>query len=99
MSLLNFLKISQGLKITSEELLEERVCPNCWGNQEWDGKFVEYVQDRQKDILNKDHEAQKAFVQKFIENQVTGIRLKAEGDYLQCPTCKTRYKFVSSKAN
>jgi len=67
--------------------------------QEWEDQFIDYVQDRQKDVINKDRTAQKAFVENFIEERVTGIRLKKDGDQLVCPTCKTRYKTVSGHAN
>jgi len=99
MSFLDFFTSKSKLKLKADDLLEVRVCPNCWGKQEWEGKFIDFVQDREKDILNHDRTAQKAFVQQFIEDQVTGIRLKSEGDRLVCPRCKTGYKIVSGKAN
>ncbi len=73
-------------------ILEEGFCPNCWGRQEYQGKFKEAVIDKNKDVLSGDPAAQKAFVQKFVDDNLTGIRLKAEGGGLSCPSCKVRYK-------
>ena len=79
-------------------LIEAGACPNCWGVQEYDNQFIEYMKDQTKSNINHDKDNQKAFVQQFIETHVTGIMLKREGDYLQCPTCQSKYKYVSSKA-
>jgi len=74
-------------------------CPNCWGFNSYDGQFVEYIEDQTKANINNDKQHQKAFVQQFIEDNVTGIRLKKDGNQQYCPTCKTKYKHVSSHAN
>ena len=84
--------------LSENELMEAGVCPNCWGQQEYDGKFVEFVNDQTKSNINHDKTHKKAFVQQFIETEVTGIRLKKEGDYLQCMKCELKHKYVSSKA-
>ena len=80
------------------DLIEVGVCPNCWGKQEYDGKYVAFVKDQTKSDLNHDPAHKKAFVQHFIETSVTGIRLKKEGDLQVCPTCAGKYKSVSPKA-
>ena len=76
---------------TDEELLEANVCPNCWGRQDYDGKYVDYVKDQTKSNINHDKGHQKAFVQQFVETHVTGIHLKQEGHNKVCEMCKTRY--------
>lgn len=93
-----------GKKKNSEVLSDEDIvsaggCPNCWGHNAYDGKFLEYVQDQTKSNINHDKQHQKAFVQQFIETSVTGIRLKKDGNQQTCPVCKTKHKFVSIKAN
>ena len=98
MGILDFFKNSR-LKLEQEDIVEAGICPNCWGKQEYEGKFIEFAKDRQKDVINMDRTAQKAFVEQFIEDRVVGIRLKKEGDRLNCPRCKTGYKTVSGKAN
>ncbi len=96
MGLLNWFRKN---KEAEEELLDIDVCPNCWGHQEYGGKFRIAVEDPQKNILNKDSASQKAFVQQFVEDNITGIRLKKDGDQMVCPSCNTGYKYVSDKAN
>ncbi len=97
MGLFNFLfKKNEDTAAKEAELVEAFVCPNCWGHQNYDEQFVQYVEDRQKDIINKDASAQKAFIAKFVEERITGIRLKKEGDKLSCQKCKGGYKMVSS---
>ena len=62
-------------------------CPNCWGIQEWDGKIRKMYEDKQIDVNN--HEANYAFIQEFVVNQIDGIRLK--GAIHKCPNCLTNY--------
>ena len=88
MSLFNwFSKKKEADKI----IMEEGFCPNCWGQQEYEGKFREAVRDNTKDILNGEPAAQQAFVQKFVSENLTGIRLKRDNDYLVCAGCNTKH--------
>jgi len=97
MGLFNFIfKEDKDTTTKENDLVEAFACPNCWGHQNYDERFVEYVEDRQKDIINKDASAQKAFIAKFVEDRITGIRLKKDGNKLTCPKCKGGYKIVSS---
>jgi uncharacterized protein YbaR (Trm112 family) len=102
--MMNFLKKLFGKKqqsaiFSDEELTEAAACPNCWGHQDYDQEYLSYVKDQTKSNINKDKENKKAFVSQFVETNITGIRLKREGDHQVCPTCKTNFKHVSSKAN
>ena len=99
MNWLNFFKKAKSNQLTENDLVEASICPNCWGKQEWNGKFVEYVEDRQRAANLGDPTAQKAFVEQFIEKHITGIRLKSDGDYLSCPTCNAKFKKVLGDAN
>lgn len=94
-----FGKKSEDKVFSDQELIHAGVCPNCWGKQEYNGQYRGYVKDQTKANINNDSEGQKAFVQQFIETNVTGIRLKKDGDRQICPVCKTGYKHVSAKAN
>ena len=102
--MLNFFKNlfksnSSSVDFSNEELEAAGVCPNCWGHQEYDKAYQDFVKDQTKANINNNKANKKAFVQQFVETNITGIRLKKEGDTLVCPTCKTKYKQVSSKAN
>lgn len=73
---------------TSDELVDAGICPNCWGRQEYQDQFREYVVDRNK-ANNGDVPGKKAFIEQFVQDHITGIKLK--GDVLTCPTCKLKY--------
>lgn len=66
----------------------EGLCPNCWGNQEYDQQIREMYADKQIDINN--HQANYAFIQDFVVNKVNGIKLIQKVDHLECPTCKLK---------
>lgn len=76
---------------TQEELLEAGVCPNCWGHQEYEGQYRQFVVDQTQSNINKDHQHQKAFIQQFVETNVTGIHLKRNEGHLSCPACRKKY--------
>lgn len=67
----------------------EGVCPNCWGKQEWDNKYMEIVKDKQIDVNN--HSANHAFIKDFVVTHLDGIKLKKEKDYYHCPQCSLKY--------
>lgn len=80
-----------------DELLDNSVCPQCWGYENYDDQFREASKDHKKDLANK--VSRNAFIQNFIETRITGIIMKSEGDKLVCPKCKSGYKHVRTKAN
>ena len=85
----------KGIDLAEQELLEIGVCPNCWGKQEYAGEYQEYTASHP----NPDNQSKKAFVQQFVEKNITGIKLKKDGDVLLCSKCDGKHKIVSSKAN
>ncbi len=91
MGLLNFFrKKNDKIEITEEGLNEVGVCPNCWGHSEYANEFVEYVYDREKDIASKNTATQKAFIEKFVEERITGIMLKNDNGVRVCPVCNSK---------
>jgi len=84
-------------KLAENELVEAGACPNCWGKQKYDGKFVEFVDDQTKSNIGNDKQKRKAFIAQFVETYVTGIRLKKDGDLMKCPTCNSEYKNIPFK--
>ena len=79
-------------RLKSEEIVEAGACPNCWGTQEYDNKFIEFIEDQTKSNINLDHSKRKAFIQQFVEDRVSGIKLKNEGTHHVCPVCKKKFK-------
>ncbi len=71
--------------------IPEGVCPNCWGQQEYDHKIRKAYQDKQIDINN--HEANHAFIKDFVVNQIDGIHLRKGDNSFDCPNCKVKYPF------
>lgn len=70
---------------TKAEIKEAGACPNCWGKQEYDDKYIAFRKDKTK--ANISHKEQKAFVTQFVETHVSGIKLLTEDDRTYCPKC------------
>ena len=70
-------------QIDENTLVEAHVCPNCWGKQEYAGEIKEYVKI-------KEDLGQKAFVAKFVETHINGIKLEKNGDTLVCKKCNVK---------
>ena len=77
---------------TDEQIASAGACPNCWGSQEYDGRYLEFVSDQTKANVSNDKANQKAFIQQFVETNITGIKLKKDGKERACPMCETKYK-------
>ena len=71
---------------SQEQKAPEGLCPNCWGNQQYDNVVREMFVDKQIDVNN--HESSHAFIQKFVVERVNGITLKKGNSGYECPTCK-----------
>ena len=77
--------------LSQAELLEQNLCPNCWGKQTYDGQFRQFVIDQSKANDGTGKKKPKAFIQQFVENHVTGIKLKKDNGQLNCPACEKTY--------
>jgi hypothetical protein len=51
-------------------------CPNCWGHQEYGGEDREAYAETMDANANAGIGRRKAFVQQFVETNVTGVRSK-----------------------
>ncbi len=67
----------------------EGVCPNCWGEQEYDNVIRDMYIDKQIDVNN--HDSNYAFIQDFVVNRINGIKLVKGNNSSECPTCRTVY--------
>jgi hypothetical protein len=85
-SLLNFLKKK---KETDTNETPEGFCPNCWGRQEFAGKFYESAKNNNFDINSKNPDI--GWVQDYANKHLSGILLKKEDDKLVCQKCKLSY--------
>lgn len=67
----------------------ERVCPNCWGNQEYAGRFLEAVESAKIDLNNVTEK--KGWIQAHAAKHFDGITSKTIDDHYACPSCKVKY--------
>jgi hypothetical protein len=67
----------------------EGLCPNCWGEFEYDNQIREMYKDRQIDVNN--NQANYAFIQNFMVTHLNGIHLKKGNNSFECPTCHAKY--------
>jgi hypothetical protein len=65
------------------------VCPNCWGAQEYDNQIRDMYIDKQIDVNN--NETNHTFIQDFVINKISGIKLQKGDNSFQCPTCRVAY--------
>ena len=72
-------------------LRPKEVCPNCWGEQYYEDRFYEAIKDLQIDVNN--HQVMKSFIQKFVEEHLSGSYLQQEehNTELYCPICHQRF--------
>lgn len=61
-----------------------KLCPLCWGYQEYDRKIKIRVKDKQVDVNN--HLRRHTRIREFLVRHVDGIRLQ-HGILQSCPTC------------
>jgi len=69
----------------------EGLCPNCWGEQEYDNKIRTMYIDRQIDVNNND--ANYAFIKDFVIKHIDGIRLKRGNNSSECPMCRLKITY------
>ena len=67
----------------------EGVCPNCWGEQDYDGKYRDRMKKDNVDLNNA--QARLGWIQALAMERVEGVMLKKTDDYSTCPTCKLTF--------
>lgn len=65
------------------------VCPNCWGKQEYGGKAIDLMEDKQIDVNNL--KSRNSFIKDFVVTQLSGIMLKKHGQGYVCSRCQVNY--------
>ncbi len=66
------------------------LCPNCWGREEYGGKFYEAVKKNDTDINSKSPNV--GWIQDYANKNLSGIRVEHENEQYICPTCTVGYK-------
>lgn len=72
-----------------EKNVPEGLCPNCWGRQEYGGKFYEAVRNYKTDINSTDPKV--GWIQEYANKHLLNIQLQKKNDYLVCQNCKLTY--------
>ena len=68
----------------------EGVCPNCWGTQEYGGKFYEAVRNWDADVNTKNIDA--GWIRDYVNKHLINISLKPHEEGEVCEHCKVIYK-------
>jgi hypothetical protein len=63
----------------------EGVCPNCWGKQEWDGKFYKKIKANN---ITPEHDIYNNFIHE-VSQKLGRITLKE--DSYKCENCQMNY--------
>ena len=69
----------------NEQEMPDGFCPNCWGEQEYGGDYKQKLKDAQVDVNN--HQAKRAFISRFANKYLSGIKLVNRNKGLYCPKC------------
>lgn len=65
------------------------VCPNCWGRQEYQGKFFEAV--KREGIDTQNITEKKGWIQAYAEQHLSGIELVKSESHNTCVSCGLKY--------
>ena len=83
--LIHFFKQSA---VETQGKIPEGLCPNYWGEQEYDNMIRELYDDKQIDVNN--HKVNYAFIQDFVVTRLEGIKLIKGNNSFECPTCRLK---------
>lgn len=81
---MNWLDYMKGL-IAGKKGAPEGYCPNCWGEQQYEGKF--------RDVLEKEHidlnnvEENLGWIEAYVIENFEGIKVRDEDGRKICPAC------------
>jgi hypothetical protein len=73
-----------------KEETPEGLCPNCWGREEYGGKFYEAVKNNKTDINSTNPNV--GWIQDYADKHLSGIQLKPTEEGMVCSKCKVTYK-------
>ena len=82
------LAISKGN--SKDTITPEGICPNCWGRQEYQGKFYEAIENENVNIDNI--VKKKGWIDAYASEFLSGIQLQTDkNNEMVCSTCKVGY--------
>ena len=75
---------------SNKEEVPEGLCPNCWGRNEYGGKYYESVKNDNVDV--NDVSSTKGWIQEYADKHLLDIKLQHKDDSLVCAKCKVSYR-------
>ncbi len=84
-------KIKNRVVFSDQELIEQGVCPYCWDDMAYYNQYMSYVEDRTKADIHGPNDKTKAFIEEFVQSNITGIQLKNDGSRHICPNCGSEF--------
>ena len=73
-----------------KEASPEGICPNCWGKQEYGGKFYTAIKNHGLDVNKANDE--RGWIQDYADKHLLDITLVKRDGYNMCSKCKLKYK-------
>lgn len=81
-------------KIFSEqELVDQDICPDCWNEMAYYNEYMTFIEDRTKADIHGPKDQKKAFIEEFVQDNITGIRLKNDHNRHYCPSCEKDFLY------
>jgi len=68
------------------ESAPEGVCPNCWGEQEWEGEFYKHLK---ANTITPESDRYNNWIKEFVVKHIDGIAI--DKDTHVCISCKVNY--------
>jgi hypothetical protein len=68
----------------------EGICPNCWGTQEYSGKFYEAARNYNADANTKNPNI--GWIRDYVNKHLVNISLHPHKEGVVCENCKVVYK-------
>lgn len=68
----------------------EGLCPNCWGTQEYEGKFYHAIKNQKVDVNSSSEFL--GWVQDYANKHLLGIQIKTQAEEKACEKCKLSYQ-------
>ena len=62
--------------LVNEQVLGVPSCVNCWGRSEYEGQYQQNVLDQSKTNISRGKLCRMSFILKFVERNITGVRMK-----------------------
>lgn len=77
------------------ETLPEGYCPNCWGEQEYEGQVREVLIKNHIDLNNVEQNL--GWIEAYVIEHFEGIKMKDEEGSKVCPSCQKSHVSLTER--